>query len=204
MAPKFKAPNPYGKDWDLLHHYHHPGNVKIRLTLFWATSVNTDNAPALVDQAEYLLQQHNLSLDVKPGKQKSNEFTLEFNRALEYDEDVLVLRKQAHEKFKDDGIKKRLPVIFCPFSFAMQKKDDNDPYGIAIRGTDWLPFVLINSARLNPDKVTLLHEIGHAAKLEHETFSTQDPVINFMSYGSSRNGMLRRQLLAIATAYFAG
>lgn len=204
MAPKFKAPNPHGRDWDLLHNYHHPGNVKLRLTLFWTESVATDNAPGLVDKADTLLKQHDLALDVMPGKAKDAKFTLKFNRKLEYDSDVADLRMLAHKTFQDDGVKKRLPVIFCPFDFAMKKKDDNDPYGFCLPKGDWLPFVLINTAMTNPDKVTLLHEIGHAANLGHESFTDKDAVVNFMSYGANRTDMLRRQVLAIATAYFAG
>ncbi|MCW3107229.1 MAG: hypothetical protein JWQ09_1735, partial [Segetibacter sp.] len=59
----------------------------------------------------------------------------------------------------------------------------------------------------SPDNVTLLHEIGHAAKVpgpKDLEVGPNDAVQNFMLYGTNRTDMLRNQVIAIAQAYFSG
>jgi hypothetical protein len=79
--------------------------------------------------------------------------------------------------------------------------------GQTISGTEWLPFVLLNAGNKSADKVTLLHEIGHAANvpgLKDVEVKPTDVVQNFMLYGDNRTDMLKQQVIAIAKAYFSG
>ena len=112
------------------------------------------------------------------------------------------LRMLAHKAFDDKGNPQRLPVIFCPFA-KQNGADQCDFNGVTIKDTSWLPFVIINSEANSPDKVTLLHEIGHAANLVHIPKGKNDLVANFMSYETDRTDMLRNQVIAIAKAYFS-
>lgn len=189
--------------WKELHEYQHPGNVKVRLSLFWTKNVSGDPAPALVDKADAMLKEHGLSLDVYASKYKQTSMTLDFTDELLGQDQLAELRMLAHKTFDDKGKPPRLPVIFCPFA-KQSGAEKCDVNGMVVTNTDWLPFVVINSNSSNPDKVTLLHEIGHAAKLVHIPKGKDDVVVNFMSWEQDRTGMLRNQVISIARAYFSG
>jgi hypothetical protein len=189
------------KEWDLLHKYKLPNLTKVRLTLFWTSNAKSNPAPGMIQAAETLLKEHNLTLDVFPA-QKTPQFTLNFQEQVYLDEHKDALRHLAHKAYQDS--RPRLPVIFVPFR-GPQGPDTCDTNGVTIqRGatSSWLAYVLINS-ELQGDGITLLHEIGHAAGLGHEPSSPSDEVFNFMSYANGRNDMLRKQVIKISQAYFA-
>ena len=109
----------------------------------------------------------------------------------------------------------RVPVIFLTFASA------NDA-GQAVQRTSsqsWLPFILLDVNRANPDGLTLLHEMGHCCGLQHPGVNAnldaaeQD---NFMGYGQAkwnengaipgefdeRKSCLAWQIFALRSAYF--
>lgn len=189
--------------WKDLHEYKHPGNVKVRLTLFWTSNVGADPAPALIDKTEKMLKEHGLSLDVYPAKQKQASTTLQYTDEIIGVDQLKELRMLAHKAYDSTGKPGRLPVIFCKVR-ASTGADKCELQGMAVVNTEWLPFVIINSSSTAADNVTLLHEIGHAAKLVHIPKGKDDIVTNFMSYEANRTDMLRNQVIAIAKAYFSG
>jgi len=188
--------------WKELHEYKHPGNVKVRLTLFWTSNVGIDPAPAMIDKTEKMLKEHGLSLNVYPAKQKQSSMILQYNEEVYSIDQVKELRMLAHKTYDSTGQPGRLPVIFCKIR-AGTGAEKCELQGMAVMNTEWLPFVVINSDSLASDKVTLLHEIGHAAKLVHIPKGKDDAVTNFMSYEADRTDMLRNQVIAIAKAYFS-
>lgn len=188
--------------WDALHKYKHPGNIKVRLTFFWASNSTSDPAKTLADKAAALLGEHGMGIDVYPSMTKTAAHTLPFQEKLYLDDHALELRHKAHGVFQDK--KPRLPVIFCPFRGEGGGGDGPcSTNGMCLKGTNWLPFVLINSELMSPDNVTLLHEIGHAAGLMHMATGANDAVKNFMGYQPTRTGMLRNQVVSIAQSYFS-
>jgi hypothetical protein len=189
------------EDWDKIHNYKHPGNLTVRLTLFW-TEPAANPAPALVKKAETMLKEHGLGLDVYINTQKSPAMTLKYSLAMdEYDweEQSKAIRGLAHAAYQDT--RPRLPVIFIPFR-SYVKGEDCNTNGRTEKKMGWLPYVIINSGLNSPDNVTLLHEIGHAAECVHEAVGPSDVIQNFMSYGTNRTGIMRNQVLKIASAYF--
>ena len=111
---------------------------------------------------------------------------------------VTDLRMLAHQAYQDT--RPRLPVIFAPMHYSTHSTAQT------FSNTDWPPFVVINSEEESPDGVTLLHEMGHAAKVPGDVdkpVGPSDAVNNFMLYGSGRNDMHKKQVIALAQSYFA-
>jgi hypothetical protein len=190
--------------WDAVNNYKHPTKVTVRLTLFWTASVTADPAERLVRVATKMLQEHNLDLSVYKTSLKTADMTLSSNKPMpamsdEFDAHAKVLRNLCHQVYRDD--RPRLPVIFVPFS-GPKSSEPCDVNGVAVKNTDWLPFVLINSNLKSEDGVTLLHEIGHAAGLGHFGKGPNDVAENFMGNGTNRTNMIASQVKAIAGAYF--
>jgi hypothetical protein len=112
------------------------------------------------------------------------------------------LRNLAHQAYpKGNG---RLPVIFVPFHNVNGPAAKGITWGKprtgSVDGVPWLTFVLINSEALAPDQVTLLHEMGHGANLNHNRNDT----VNFMAYGTKRTVMYEDQVKQLARSYFCG
>jgi hypothetical protein len=195
--------NPAG--WDAVNNYKHPGGVTVRLTLFWTAGVKTDPAKTLVDVATRMLNEHGLGVDVYNTTLKSAAMTLASDKWMpimsdEFNAHAAHLRGLCHQIYRDS--RPRLPVILCPFSGA-RGDEPCDINGVTVKGTGWLPYVIINSELKAKDGVTLLHEIGHAADLGHTGKGSTDVVENFMTYGDNRTNMTVNQVKAIAKAYFA-
>ncbi|MBD2202365.1 hypothetical protein H6G33_12085 [Calothrix sp. FACHB-1219] len=201
-------------EWDKLHNYVHPGTVTLRLAIFWTSNVKDENDPMpdYFSKAQGLLKQHGLNLQAYPATTKDPATTLQFNEEVTLRTQAMELRQKAHAAFPGDNYS-RLPVIVCPLRQSTIGEEAN---GMVIidrpdEPSDWLPFVLINSKAKSPDRVTLLHEIGHAAGLVHPGAVGKDAaIINFMQYYDpattnlpGREGILHNQVKKLAVAYFA-
>lgn len=116
------------------------------------------------------------------------------------EKDAGKLRSLAHTVYP--GGNGRLPVIFVPFESPQATKGISwgRPRTGMVDGVDWLTFVLINTRQTAPDRVTVLHESGHAANLDHN----QGGVVNFMAKGIDRTVMYEDQVKKRASAYFFG
>lgn len=191
-APKSNKSGPSPSNWKAINEYKHPGNVKVKLTLFSSENALNNPSSQYLSAAQTLLNQHGLDLDshVVSTPLPYTDLANSIDSALE-------LRMLAHKSYQDSS--PRLPVIFCRFASQIA----GEVNGVTIKETDWLPFVLINSDNTSPDGVTLLHEIGHASGLGHVGRGKNDVMENFMTYGSNRTGMTRNQVIAIANSYFA-
>jgi hypothetical protein len=184
-----------------LQEYVHPGNVKIRLMLFWTSNADSDPSQQLVAAADKLLKQHGLALEVRPGAPRQAATTVPYSRVVltGNDDQVKEVRQLADKALAGD--QSVLPVIFCPFG-EVAGATTCSVNGVTFK--DLGPtFVLINSKVRSADGLTLMHEIGHAAGREHVPKGSTDIIANFMSNEANRTGMLRGQVLAIANAFFA-
>jgi hypothetical protein len=186
--------NPNSDQFDL--NYKHPGNVKLRLSLFWVTNcVKIDTSPQVVlDKAEKLYAKHGIGLDIFPSRTRTKEHTIETKIDLLLPEHYNAIRLEAHKRFDDQKTpnkKQRLPVFFCEF------KDISN--GLTITGA-WLPYVFVSGV-LTPDKATLAHEIVHAAGIPGHNKSHPN---NIMADGTnSRSEFFKFQVQTVAKGYFA-
>jgi hypothetical protein len=183
--------NPPG--WDEWHNYKHPGSVTLRLTVFKTTGMSKDFVTRYIQVAEKMLKEHGLGLDVY-----THPTALRWTTPLQTRDQVLDLRMLAHQAYQDT--RPRLPVIFAPMHYSTHST------GQTFSDTDWPPFTIINSEEESQDGVTLLHEMGHAAKVPGRVDAAvgpSDAVNNFMLYGRGRNDMHKQQVIALAQSYFA-
>jgi hypothetical protein len=176
--------------------YKHPGNVRIRLTLFWVTNcVNIDTTPEVVlSKAEELYAQHGIGFDIFPSRTRIPEHTIQAPVDLLLPEHYNAIRLEAARRFDDQKTKdkrQRLPVFFCEF------KDPSN--GLTISGA-WPPYVFVSGV-LTPDKATLAHEIVHASGIiPHDKVHLS----NILAEGTgSRSEMFKFQVKQVAGAYFA-
>jgi hypothetical protein len=190
--------------------YKHPGNIKVRLTLFWVTNcVNMESsAEALLAKADEIFARHGLGLDVFPSRHRTPEHTigtppnvvaaggLLINNPPEYNH-YNEIRLEAARRFDDQKTKDRrprLPVFFCEFKYPAT--------GITVIGSPWLPYVFLSGV-LAADRATLAHEVVHAAGLPRH-FSGPHLKKNVMHEAAgSRSEMFKFQVQAVAKAYFS-
>jgi hypothetical protein len=191
-----RSPNPPG--WDELHNYKHPGSVALRFTHFTTKNLTNDPFNDYAAKAKTLLGQHNLGLNVVEGGE------IDFQTPLQMVDDVAQLRAAVDKKGLDTTT--RLPVVSAVWS-TEKGFDASDLNGETFKGMgSWLPFVVLNTANTSADKVTALHEAGHAASVPGRVdtpVGKDDAVQNFMLYGDNRTDMIKPQILAIVKAYFA-
>jgi hypothetical protein len=210
-----------------------PIPVTLYLTFFWTRSSlgtgNHDHSAALIKSANEILTGRGFApMDVYPSAGKRTEdVTLDFNREINdpegSDTDVSDLRTQANAKLYKPG---RLPVIFVPFGPKYRNKAFGVTYPGKLTNIDnealgkWYPFVILDTySQVVPPRL-LLHEMGHAAGLEHVIDSTVERAVasgsisNFMHEASETKGksltdfvlqkdMLCCQIAALAQSYFA-
>ena len=187
-----RGPKPSDFDLD----FKHPGNVKLRVTLFWVTNcVKIDSAPqVLINKTEEIYASHGLSLDIVPSRQRTPEHTIEFPDRLIEQSEFNSIRLEGHRRFNDQARgdrRPRLPIFFCEF---------RDPaHGLTIKG-DWLPYNFVSGV-LTVDTATMAHEIIHAAGLEgHDRANLK----NLMAEPTdARAEMFKFQVQAAANAYYA-
>jgi hypothetical protein len=190
--------NPPG--WDAIHNYKFPTSRAARVTFFWASNCKSDPCADLVLKARTIMKQHNLDLNVFRQPGRSSEMELPFQEQVYLDDQAEELRQKAAQKFdvKTQGAngdkRARLPVIFCPFRDGYGESTG----GVTLTKTNWPSYVLINSENVAPDKVTLLHEMLHAAGAVHQNLEG-----NVMSYSLNRNDFLRNDVIKLANAYFS-
>lgn len=146
--------------------YKNPGAAKARLTLFWCTNYKIDTSKKVLDQAEKLLGEHNIGLDVYPGRTRTDKHTITVPADhLILPEEYNDLRLKAAAIFDDQKTpdkRQRLPVFFCEFKdvghgITVITKKPGDP-----SGSTWLPYCLVSGV-IDNDNATLVHELGHAA-----------------------------------------
>lgn len=197
------------KDDPLALDYKHPGNVKIRLTLFWMkNAVNIDTtSEVVIAKAEEIFRAHGLELDVFPARKRTDAHTIATPPNVVSAGGLLInnppeqnhyneLRLEGARIFDDQkspGQKQRLPVFFCEF------KDTAN--GVTVIGSPWLPYVLVSGV-LAPDRATLAHEIVHAAGIAGHLRGLDNQKNLMSELNSSRAEMFKLQVQKVAGAYF--
>jgi hypothetical protein len=186
--------------------YKNPGTAKVRLAVFWATNYKSDTSKQVIDQAEKLLGQHNIGLDVYPGKTRTEKHTIKIG-----DDPILpvtypVVRGVADAIFIGDKLKsieddKRLAVFFCQYKdlglgITVLKRKPGET-----TGNPWAPYCFVGSA-VDPDNSTLVHEIGHAAHNSGQHSPDKGHIMFEASVVQPRTIIDKIWVQIIARAYF--
>jgi len=190
--------------------------TKLFITLFRTQFV--DNLPMqdFFAAAERVLKPHGFELDALPADK--NPFVIDYNGGpINTELDASDLRQSASRKFTDNGNPPRLPIIFCKFNKAFEGEavgvtfvnTRNPPDGVKTMadGSNWLPFCCVDGAPGAAFATTMVHEIGHAALLEHENADTNtEDVMHVHKPDEKQNPRSKfngLEVRALAGAYFA-
>ncbi len=200
----------------------------LKVTLFHTKSVS-GKAQAVfnnqIDKGNEFLKSNGIKYHRHPA---SGSIELPYDKTLEYEggsdpglQQRLDLRALANSAYYSTD--NRLPVILCNIACSGTKKTQGEAVGSPLSPAkiDWLPFVIIDADRANPDGLTLTHEAGHCAGLKHPGNSPLgEPRLmengniisdNFMAYGTydiATNSFLARslkedwQIAALLKVYF--
>ncbi len=178
--------------------YTQPGNLRIRLGLFWVSNYFGGTDQLVLRRSEEMLSEHGLGLDLWPSRTRTDQSVLQFGDRLVEREDYDSLRSRAAAILSDAGKDKYLPVLFCQFRYTAN--------GLTVWDTQLLCWVIpmcLVSPTVAGDNVTLLHEVGHAAGLGHDKTSTDPKSRNFMHEAETRKTMMKWQIQKMANAFYA-
>jgi hypothetical protein len=178
--------------------YRQSGSTKVRLALFWATNYFGNTDLFVIRRTKEMLEEHGLGLTLWPGSTKASQTTLTVPDRLVERADYDDLHDSAAEILSDSGVKGHLIVIFCQFRYTANGLTISDtPTRCLTR-----PFCLI-SPTVSSDNVTLLHEVGHAGGLDHDTTTSKQSSRNFMHEAEPRTTMMKWQIQKMATAFYS-
>jgi hypothetical protein len=178
--------------------YKHPGNVRIHLGLFWVTNFFGNRDQLVLKRADEMLNEHGLALDCWPSRTRTPQATLQFEDRLIEKEDYESLRSQVADILSTAGKSNFLPILFCQFRYTAN--------GLTVSDTAercWTKPMCLIGATGSGDDVTLLHEVGHAAGMDHDRTSTDPRNRNFMNEAVVRTTMFQWQIVKMVKAFFA-
>jgi len=175
--------------------------VRLNIACVYLTNYFKADDQGEVGQAKSVLDDHNLQLEVWPpggGKSAAN--------TLVYDEPV------PHDAYDDEANKKTYGALLSMARNLVNPKVSFSVYATVVFGQFQHPGkgitppyvglvtpLCIVSPNGNPDKIDLLHELGHASDLHHE-----DPTPkNFMAQATGRSEMMKFQIEKMAKSWFA-
>ena len=182
---------------DTITNYRIPKRVKLTIGIVYLSSYFKADDQGVVARARDVLDSHNIALDVFPTNYaKSAWNTIDHTEYVpDKTEDYTEIYKKAKAKLKQMGCNHviPLPVVFGAYVCS--------GYGIAPKVTGQLTRLVMISPTVNDDKMTLLHEIGHASDLHHDL--TGGSPRNFMHEADTRTVMYKYQVEAVARAPFS-
>jgi hypothetical protein len=165
--------------------------------LFWVDQSGPLFNQRLIERAEAMLKEHGFGLDCWPSRTRTAFSAIQFNGLLERrDYDFLIAKAS-------DVLPKGQATRYLRIFFGQYRGFSN---GVTVWSTERVcltqPICLVDPG-VSGDNVTLLHEVGHAAGLDHETFSTDPMNRSFMNEANTRTRMFRFQVDKLAQAFFA-
>lgn len=178
--------------------YRNPKRIRLTIGCVYLSTYYTHDDRGVIAKAREVLDRHNIELDVFPANGAKSPFNTINHDQLPKDtmEDYTVIYNMAKAKLKQMGCTFAIPL---PVVFGQYKSYG---YGIAPKvHKQHLTRLVMIAPTGNADKMDLLHEIGHAAELQHD--NRDGPPRNFMHEASPRSVMYQYQVQAVAKALFS-
>jgi hypothetical protein len=178
--------------------FRNPKRVRLTIACVYLSNYFPKDDQGVIAKARAILDEHNLDVDVWPDngkKQAINTLAYSADPVPHDDEAYKALRAAVDEKIKKGGCTFviPLPIVFCQFQYS--------GHGTTPHAMKKLTHACLISTTVNNDKVTLVHEMGHAAGLGHE--NGQGNRGNFMHEAEPRSQMYRFQVEKMAKAMYA-
>ncbi|MCK6681822.1 MAG: hypothetical protein L6R30_05300 [Thermoanaerobaculia bacterium] len=194
FGSKYANPSRY-PDWQKIDFQINPPRT-IRLAFFWLSNFFGDRDSMLFKRALEVAGPRGFRFDVVPSTPAGRlKHTISWEDVVE-EETRRVIRGKCAEIFDDQkaGGGQRFPVIFG------QNRGGNE----TVTDGGWPKYCFISpSGASGGDGLTLLHEIGHGADLEHHDHDHLPiPHANFMSLKPNRDCIQFYQGRSLAEAYF--
>ncbi len=178
--------------------YKQPGNFAVRLALFWLSNSNDSTSSIQLNRSEEMLKEHGFRMDCWSSRTKTDQMTIPFEDRLVERTDYDNLVSKINDILTNSGKNNYLPIIFCQFRFTANGLTVFDtPTKCLVK-----PIILVDPIFSGGDNVTLLHEIGHAAGLDHDHTATNMTNRNFMNEVNTRTTMFKWQIQKMAQASF--
>jgi peptidoglycan hydrolase-like protein with peptidoglycan-binding domain len=159
-----------------------------------------------VEVAKDRLFEHGVSFSVESGLDRPQ--TIKFSDAVVTDDDVADLHRASQLALPTAN--KMIRVIICSMRNSTHFGETHTK--ATVDGAIVPPFVLLNSALIDRDNATLLHELIHASKKIHPHSHDPEPHSIFSRFGhdqSSNDGDVERRMLkaehaeTLARSFFA-
>ena len=175
--------------------------VRLTVACVYLRSYFKNDDQGLINTAQDLLEKHNIILDVFPIHINKSEWnTIPYSQLIKDETaEYTSLYLEAKSKIKQMGCNFVIPQI------VVFGEKVCGGYGIAPRINNQItPRLIMVQSEVNKDKMTLLHELGHAAGLNHDY--TPGSPRNFMHEADAdipRTVMYKYQVEALGRAAFS-
>jgi len=180
--------------------YKVPGNRTLRLALFWSKDFFGGRDQAVIATARKMLGEHSMNLQLWPDNgQQSPDRTFDFGKGVIQPDQHWDIFSKLNDICAAAGKERsHLITLFCQFQMPASGLTIIDTsMGCLVR-----PMIFIAPTPAGGDMVTILHEAGHAAGLNHDRTSSKPTGRNFMNEAETRSTMMKWQLQKLCTAFF--
>jgi hypothetical protein len=181
--------------------FKNPKRVKVNIACVYLTNYFKGDDQGEVGQAKKVLDSHNLQLEVWPqGGVRYAGNILEYPDPVPHDAYDDAVNKVTYTdllKRARNLVSSKVP--FSVFATVVFGQFQHPGIGITPPSVGFITPLCIISPNGNPDKMDLVHELGHAADLHHEDSIPK----NFMNRANGRSELMRFQIEKIAKSWYA-
>jgi len=182
--------------------------VILNVAVLYLPTYTQSDDQGMLETAESMLEEHNIGMRMWPEsgkKEQKNTLPTNYITKEEYKDPIPDTREayQALRKDVNTWIKNVaryphiVPVIFCKY--------DHSGFGITPpatkTGNPCAACLIYSTSKPQKDKVTVLHEMGHAANCNHTKYARNAK--NFMHEADGRDNIYKFQVEKFAVAAFA-
>jgi hypothetical protein len=181
--------------------FRNPRRTRLNIACIYLTNYFLGDDQGEVGQARKVLDSYNLQLEVWPPQAIKYE-----GNTLEYPDPV------PHDFYDDEPNKQTYRDLLARARSLVHSKVPFSVYATVVFGQFKHPGIGITPTKMpittplciispnaNPDKMDLLHELGHASDNHHEDGSPK----NFMNQANGRSEMMKFQIEKMARSWYA-